>query len=322
MAGANGHILKQHRKKLSMVNVSGAISSVKGKLSVSFAPQITPRVKTFSPVEINSADDLAKIVTNRTWSPIIYKNNHRKKENFAYAEWLGLDIDNGETLASAIETLKEWEVWAMVGTTRSHQKDKVTKGGHVSPPCDRYRIIFKMSSACISCELFEYNVKLYLPPFKGDIHCKDGGRLFYPCSEIVFVQEGTPIDWREFPAGYKTEKIRKELSAEQIKRHRENGTIPYWVTRKQAEGVRPGGDGTPGRHSACYSIGVELTELGFTVDEITNYLCAGPLIEIGVADVRRQVEWGAKKGRENIANGSGRENQGADVLQGHANKLL
>lgn len=291
-----------------------ATNGVNRKISVSFAPEITPAVKTFVPVEIPDSAALANFITTRVWSPIVYKNNHRKKENFESAGWLGFDVDRGLPLEKAIALVKDWEVFAMIGTTRSHQKDKVTAAGKVDPACDRYRIVFRMSELCTSLEQFEYNVKLYLPVLCGDTSCRDGGRLFLPCSEIVFVNEGNDIDWQKVPKNHKKVEF-QQSDARRIEQHKRDQTVPLWVLRKVGDGVPMGGGGLPGRHTACYAIGLELTQLGYSIDEIATFIMTGPLNEIGADDVRRQVEWGAKRAFEKQAGISGCENEGEDGPQ-------
>ena len=275
-------------------NVAHSVAERNGiypPISVSYHPGRTVAVKTFRQRKVRSLQDVADVVSNWVWSPILYKNDHRHKDNFLSASWIGLDVDDGMTLDDAISLLKEFQATSLVGVTGSHQKQKGEE-----PPCDRFRVLLQMVSPCTDCELFEYNVRSWRKIFSGDRATTDGARLFKP-SKVVFMQEGFTQDWLPFPKGYLTKKERDRRRAVTILRHQQNRTIPTWVLRAQKEGVPPGHGQIKGRHHVCYKIGATLTELGYTTDEITDFLCSGPLISIGAADVRRQVECGAEKAR-------------------------
>lgn len=262
----------------------GPISSdsVKPNISVSFHPNKSVVVKTFRPRVVKDLNQLKAYVENYVCSPIIYRGDKRAKENFLSAGWIGLDIDEGFALEEAISMLKDFQATAIVGVTKSHQKWKEKK-----PPCDRFRILIEMATPCEDCELFEYNVKAWRKVFSGDRATTDGARLFLPC-KIVFSQEAYPQDWLPFPKGYHRESDVRMIRADEIQFHKKNKTLPAWITRVQKHGTEVGG-----RHKMCYVVGATLTEFGYSVNEITDFLCLGPLVEIGVKDVRRQVEWGA-----------------------------
>jgi hypothetical protein len=267
------------------------------QFSVSYHPDKSIRVKTFRPVTVASLEEIARYIKSYVWSPILYKNNQRLKVNFIHARILGIDVDDGMPIADAIELIKDQQMAAVVGTTRSHQ---ISKDG--KPPCDRYRIALLMSEACTDRELFEYNVRTWAKLFRGDAATCDAGRLFRPCSSIVLINSnGIENDWLKYPLNYKTESERIAINQSKIQFFKEKKSLPLWVINTQKFGVPPGGGGIPGRHKACYRVGAFMTELGYTVDEITDFLCAGKLIEIGVENVRRQVEWGANRARGRIA---------------------
>lgn len=261
---------------------------IKPPISISLHPKKIVAVKTFRPRQIRNLDELTSYVQNYVCSPIIYKNDIRKKENFISAGWIGLDVDDGLPLQDAIDLLKELRATAIIGTTMSHQKQKGE-----SPPCDRYRVLIEMVDSCTDCELYEYNVREWVRIFKADDAVRDGARLFKQC-KVVFKQDDLTQDWLKFPAGYKTlSQRREEKFKAEINHHRHSQTLPKWVLNIQKNGVPPGGNGRHGRHHACYRVGAFLTECGYSIEEIGDFLCAGPLIEIGESNVRRQVECAA-----------------------------
>lgn len=264
----------------------------KPPISVSYHPEKLVAVKTFRPRKIGNLKDLTFYVENYVCSPIIYKNDLRLKENFLSAGWIGLDIDSNVSLSEAISMLKEWQATCIVGTTQNHQKIKYTKSMTEIPACDRFRILIEMSSSCTDLELFEFNVSAWIKAFKADASAKDGARLFKPCT-VVFSQEAYPQDWIPFPKNYRTVAERRAVQFQsEINLHKQNGSLPRWVLDIQKNGVPPGGNGQKGRHHACYRVGAYLAELDYSATDIGDFLCAGPLKEIGEANVRRQVQCG------------------------------
>ncbi len=285
------------------MNLPHAIPSVNRQISVNFHPDKILAVKTFRPIRITSLADLARWVTDRVWSPIIYKENLRCKENFKEAWFLGFDIDDGMSLKTAIDLLENWQVTAMIGTTKSHQKEKRTDSGHIAPPCDRFRIVLWMSAQCNSVDVFEHNTTSYLKVFRADGSCADGGRLFAPCTSVVWSQEANPIDWIELPKNYyELKKASAERAENELKKHIADSTIPGWVMRIALKGFPPGGAGKKGRHDACYRVGAYMCQLGYSEEAVFELLCRGPLLtELGEKDVRKQIRDGfakaSKRGR-------------------------
>lgn len=98
-----------------------------------------------------------------------------------------IDIDGGLALSDAVAKCKELNLRCIIGTSRSHQKEK---HGLIT---DRFRIVF----------VIDPNTPLVVPSqvrplfeavqrlggFPQDPACKDAARLFYPCQEIVYINE-------------------------------------------------------------------------------------------------------------------------------------
>lgn len=240
--------------------------------------------KTFNPRHV-TIDELAFVIKHHVWSPVIFKDSHRRKASFESCDVLAFDFDDGYSIEDAINLVQTWNSWAIIGTTKSHQKEKSGEA-----PCDRFRMILRASSSCVDREQYEYNMELWLEKLKADKSCKDGARYFYPCEEIVFKQTGDTIDWHLLPENYIRELDRFKKNQKAAERHRHQGTIPRWIQTRVSEGVTPGN-----RHRYCYAIGAALSEIGYGIDEITEFICRGPLAAIGVQDVRRCVENGTRK---------------------------
>lgn len=263
------------------------------KISVSALKETNAKAyKTFYPVEATD-EELKTIITTKVWSPIIFKDLHRRKISYESCELLAFDFDNGKmTVDMAIDLIKNWDCYGVIGTTKSHQKEKTSTGGKTEPACDRFRLVLKAFSACTDWEQYEYNMSQFFKKLPCDRSCKDAARFFYPCTEIVFSQNGNPIDWVLLPEGFMREPERKAEAAQNILMHRNNGTVPDWVTRRLTHGAKQGD-----RHRFCYAIGLELTEIGYTTEEIIAAVMGGPLSEIGADDVREAVWYGARKAR-------------------------
>lgn len=247
--------------------------------------------KIFHPFR-GSQRSLTYVVTHRVWSPITFKDNHRRKASFQSASLLAFDFDDGRlTIPEAIELVENWGVWAIIGTTKSHQKEKAA-GELVQPPCDRFRLIFKASSVCTDREQYEYNMDQYIAKLPCDRSCRDGARFYFPCVEIVHVSEGEPIDWLELPKNYRREQQRQAAAMARAKTHRVKGTVPTWVGKYLVSGVAQGN-----RHRICYAVAAELAAIGYGEEEIVQQLLSSPLSSIGEKDVRHQTKYGAAKTR-------------------------
>ena len=241
---------------------------------------------------------LEKVMTTRTWSPILWKEGHRKKLNFLQAQLIALDFDSGVwTLEHAKEFFLDYQMNVIIGTTKSHQKEKTTSTGAVLPSCDRFRVIVGTSEPCTSLENYEHTMSEIMKKIPCDKSCKDGARFFYPCKDIVLVSEGgNNFSWEEKSEEQKkAEKRTEEFRSKETLAHRTNGTIPYNIKKLLVEGAR-NVDGK-GRHNSCYVIGAELGKIGYSEPEIVACILKqnSNLKEIGEADVRRAVRNGIEK---------------------------
>lgn len=151
-------------------------------MKISVNKDSTSLAKGFEPFEVGENLIDVKILQEHNWSPGIYKDNHRRKDNFLEAESIALDFDSGLSLEDAFNRFKDY--WCIIGTTRNHQKDK---GGIT---CDRFRVILKLEKSCTKVEEAEaiYKQLLEWNP-EADGQTKDAARLFYPC-RIVKTQFG------------------------------------------------------------------------------------------------------------------------------------
>ncbi len=142
---------------------------------------------------VSSWTDVAKAVLSKRWSPIVWKDGYRCSANFQKARFCGLDIDHGTRLKGVIDKLKALEIGHVVGTTKSHQKEK--KG--VIYDCFRVVLMWEKEITCL--HTYTHNVKLLIDKFGADPVTCDGGRMFGPCVEIVSIAHGKFLEVSPLP---------------------------------------------------------------------------------------------------------------------------
>lgn len=258
------------------------------------ANQKDSNCKTFYPFAF-SQEHFKEKITSQIWSPIVFKNDYRKRVNFEKSHLLTFDFDQGTTLEEAVDHLQNWGAWGVIGLSRNHQLEKSTPSGKVSPPCDRFRMILKAGSWCEDLDQYEFTMKRYIEKLKCD-SCGDGGRMFYPCTRIFYSQEGEPVDWLLLPKEFhkkKTEKILRKKNT--IKTHTEKGVIPKWVLEKLRFGAPVGR-----RKSYCYSVAWELAEYGYHKEEIINVIMNSPLADCGEKEVIDAANGGYRKANQSF----------------------
>lgn len=234
---------------------------------------------------------LGNIANKRVWSPIIWKDGERLKENFSSSELIALDFDSGEwTIDDAIKYAEENSLNVLIGVTKSHQLEKAG-----APPCDRFRMLID-ADTCKSLDDYEYTMRQLCAVVPTDKACIDGARFFYPCKEIVYKKlDGNPAHWLECP--YEdTQAARDEFyNAIHPAEYRNLELIPAQILVWLRKGVKPGSGQTAandrGRHNTCYKIGCYFARRGWSEDECFKFFTGykSPLLQIGEADVRRAV---------------------------------
>lgn len=97
---------------------------------------------------------------------------HRSAANFTCAEYLAVDIDNGMTLAEALE--HDWvkKYAAMVYVTWSHTDTD-----------NRFRIVFELARTITDAQEMRSAFIGLIRKFGGDGACKDVCRIFYGCKD-------------------------------------------------------------------------------------------------------------------------------------------
>ena len=246
----------------------------------------------FTDVKEESLEHLSGIIATSVWSPIIWTGGMRAKKNFKSAEYLALDFDDGKwDLKAAKKWCKENEYTCIIGTSKSHRKEKTTASGHTQPAVDRFRLVVPFEKPLTDRQLYEYNMRRIMRNIPCDPSCKHGGRFFYPCKEIIYVKEGYTFRPEYKISGDElTEQQVVDIVHTRSSRYAEAGIMPASILMSIKHGTEPGG-----RHTQCYKIGAELFHYGYDIEQITAIVLRGPLREIGAGDVRRAVSNGWQK---------------------------
>lgn len=219
-------------------------------------------------VEASSMEALSKLILDGFgWSPGIFKNNYRNLENFQQMEVLALDFDKGMRLEEASLVFADYE--HIIGTSRSHQKEKPGKKGAIEPPCDRFRVVFRLSKPITSDEEYKATFNKLRQQFPAaDPQCSDASRFFFPCISIVYgTNEGLEVDPVKPPP--KAEKVKRELS------ERERGRL----ARSTLEFITVGTSGDKGRHASLFKAAKDLQEQGFDEADAEELLLRCPLVD-------------------------------------------
>jgi hypothetical protein len=239
---------------------------------------------------ITNAGTFQEIITSFVWSPIIWKDGRRKKENFLTCNYMALDFDDGEmTLGGAESWCRDRGFAFIIGTSKSHQKEKVCKSGKRLPAVDRFRLVIPFAETIRNKDEYEYNMLLATETLPCDPKCKDAGRYFFPCKTITSVSQGNGYPVFELPKGHaKAAKESAALDAEKKAERKKSGTLPIWVITALRCGAQPGE-----RNNTCYAVARELTDLGFSQSEIKNLLAASPAWDLPPDEMERAIESGA-----------------------------
>ena len=206
--------------------------------------------------DINSANELAKLVVKYHNSPCLWAHGIRLKVNFRRAYWVGLDFDEIVTLDYAIQKFSDYV--HVIGTTRNHQKPK---GGII---CDRFRVFLKLNGLCKSQSDYEATVSQLIKKHGADDACCDAARLFFKCEEVVSLNYSGKL--LPIVDSYKAE-LKKQKNIEKYKQNIAQNYAPGrfipGATRLKLDFGVP--DGT--RNPEVYKVAKVLGRCGYSESE-------------------------------------------------------
>jgi hypothetical protein len=229
--------------------------------------------------EVTLPSMMSSYVTRNVWSPIAFKNGHRKQINFLRADFLALDFENENfPLSEAIKVFSG--MIHFIGTTRNHQ---ILKGGKVM---DRFRVVIKFDRPITDLSVYRYNLSKAIKHYQADNNCKDGARPFFPCREVVSVSD-KGISW---PVS--DEKERMFDPDKYYKRYERSGIFPPFVHYFLSTEI-PIGD----RNSHCYGFAKDLTRLNYSEKEIIDLILRSKTYASGCSsEVREDIEKAVRNG--------------------------
>jgi hypothetical protein len=211
----------------------------------------------FQTVLPESTPALAALITRHAWSPCVWLDGRRAKQNFQEARFCVLDFDDGLSLAQAERMFAD--CWHIIGTTKSHQ---LAKGSEA--PVDRFRVVLRFSETIRNADDFPYTMSYWINRFGADESCKDAARFYWPCREIhSMALDGDTVDVYTAPP---------RPPAKNYSAYRAAGAIPAYLHPVLRKGA-PEGE----RNSTCFRLGAELTRCGFDADRVHQIVAKSPI---------------------------------------------
>lgn len=145
-------------------------------------PAKTPQTKGFKTFPTDDIQRIADCILKCTWSPIVFKQGHRKGENFISSSFLAFDFESPDySLEQALEHFCDMQ--HVIGTTDNHQVAKPNE-----EPVDRFRVVIPWETDITDPDVYIYNMRINMTGRDCDKKCGDTGRHYYRCKEIISVQ--------------------------------------------------------------------------------------------------------------------------------------
>lgn len=151
----------------------------------------------FKPVSIGTEDEAREVVGNYDWTPAIFREGHRKVENFMESVCIAVDIDNTTASRMSIEDFrkefKDYEYW--IFTSRNHGKEKKS-GTSTYQPADRFHAVFPLSSPIKTPQEYRDFIEAMIEKYPCiDKGAKDGARFFFGYKETqIFYNPGKSLE--------------------------------------------------------------------------------------------------------------------------------
>lgn len=209
----------------------------------------------FQWVEVADFQRLAKAINCFAWSPCRWAAGRRASEHFREARLIGLDFDSGTmTLEQAQKNFCDSA--HIIGTTKSHRK---MKGGVVA---DRFRVVLRLTEPVTSLATYRATVAHYIEKYDCDSACKDGARFFWPCMDIVSIEE----------TGYDQEIIQPPPP----RPTRENVYRKYGIVRRRSLAVLHNGFVEGNRNNDWFMVAKDLYDAGRSEADIWTLIAHAP----------------------------------------------
>ena len=195
---------------------------------------------------------LSTAICSYTWSPIVWKDGIRSKDNFQSAKLMVLDFDGELPIQEAIENVFDG-MKCLIGTTRNHQKEKA---GIIA---DRFRVLLWWDRHITDCREYEYQLYRACRIWPADKSAIDGGILFFHCSKIVHASDGDLMEILPAPKGWRDHTGRNE----QLAACRSSGIVPLTIRYRLGSFLPKIGQ----RNNFIFALAGDLNKLGFSQDQ-------------------------------------------------------
>lgn len=211
------------------------------------------RMTQFTAFEAASGGELAEQCCRAAWSPIIWNGGRRAKVYFSHSHLCALDFDDGRwSVDDAVNALKQRGLAGFIGTTKSH---RVSKDG--KPATERFRLVLPWDGVITDARTYEQNMSMLVQRLPADKACKDAGRFFWPCKEIVYYQHGTKLEWAPYSVPAPRKPSYSATCASQLKQ------FPVWMENELAGGISVGS-----RNRTAFRFAAYLKRLGFNERDV------------------------------------------------------
>jgi hypothetical protein len=212
----------------------------------------------------------ADTILNCCWSPEIWKDGVRLKENFIASYFLVLDFDEpgDETMHEINNAFCDHK--RIIATTKSHQKEK---NGVV---CDRFRLVIPWDKPVTELSLYLHNMQCAYKRFPwADRACLTAGRFYYPSKKIIYIDRESEYCWE-------TSDTLPTLHTHAPTHYTHtppDGQIPYWCLNFINNGAVFNGS----RNMKIFSVARELFRQGFVERDVRKFIMLAPIDWNGIS---------------------------------------
>lgn len=241
----------------------------------------------------------------------------RDEKNFKFSDFCMLDFETHEyTLSQAVNDFCDYR--HIIGTTRNHQRAKKSEG-----PCDRFRVVIPWKTRIENLRDFKYTMAKLAAKYDSDSNATDGARMFFPCKEIISIQDGESFDtmaWQEAPSDFGKVALTAEQCIENLfttmVNYQRTKRLPRHIEDFLFRGVVFGPEKS--RACCCFIVALHLFECGWNSAEIARALRASPFDREGFADMEfdHAVDGAYRNLKRMLTNGSGKNKRERGGFEG------
>ena len=141
-------------------------------------PKTVPSPISWNACAVRTLGEVARLICEWNWSPVLFKHQYRKQANFISADFIALDFDSGEMTIEEAKSI--WEGCShIIGTTSSHTPEK-----------HKFRVVLTLEKRITKSEDYKATVAAISKQYGADTSVADSSRFFFTCREIVSISSG------------------------------------------------------------------------------------------------------------------------------------